>query len=96
MNTPIYIPMSVAVDTAAIPMAVAVDTAELSMTVGMVIEARTSADYTGPYTVTPLAENAVILPTRDKHMRDDVTVLKVPYFQTSNPYGDTVYIASEV
>lgn len=52
--------------------------------------------YEGEYTVIPKANEAQILPTRMLIMSDDLTVTKVPYFQTSNPYGDTVYIASEV
>lgn len=54
------------------------------------------AYYTGQYVVTPLAETQVILPTNGLMMSDDVTVTKVPYYEVSNIYGDTVYIASEV
>ena len=52
--------------------------------------------YDGEYTVIPQAHAEQVLPTRNKHMTDDVTVMRVPYFETSNIYGDTVYIASEV
>ena len=52
--------------------------------------------YSGEYVVTPLAEEAVVLPTTNKILYDDVTVTKVPYFETSNTSGTTVYIASEV
>lgn len=52
--------------------------------------------YEGDYTVIPKAHEAQVLPTRMLIMADDLTVTKVPYFQTSNVYGDTVYIASEV
>lgn len=52
--------------------------------------------YTGIYTVTPLADNAVILPTSGKLMEDDVVVKKIPFFETSNQDGTTVYIGSEV
>lgn len=53
--------------------------------------------YDGPYEVTPRAFDAVILPTNDKTMLDDVTVLRVPYSETGNPFdGKTAYIASEV
>lgn len=51
--------------------------------------------YDGSYAVTPkVAEQT--LPTKERYMNDDVTVYGVPYYQTSNEYGDTVYIASEV
>lgn len=48
--------------------------------------------YTGDYTVTPLAASDVVLPTANKLMTDDVTVLKIPYFETANESGNTVYI----
>lgn len=50
--------------------------------------------YLGPYEVTPLAWQDQILPTNGKNMTDDVTVFEVPYAEVSNPYGDTVTIAS--
>lgn len=49
--------------------------------------------YDGTYEVTPLAHDAVVLPTRHKQMRDNVTVFKVPYYETTNVSGTTVYIA---
>ena len=49
--------------------------------------------YEGDYVVTPKASTATVLPTKDKAMTDDVTVLKIPYFETSNENGTTVYIA---
>ena len=52
--------------------------------------------YTGDYTVTPQAHEDVVLETNGKRMTDDVTVFRVPYFETSNVYGNTVFIASEV
>ena len=52
--------------------------------------------YDGAYEVTPQAHEEQILPTKNKRMTDDVTVLRVPYFETSNIYGNTVFIASEV
>lgn len=48
--------------------------------------------YRGDYTVTPRAFNEVILATRGKAMIDDVTVLEIPYWETSNPYGKTFII----
>lgn len=50
-------------------------------------------EYKGDYIVTPLAKNEVVLQTEGKKMRDNVTILKVPYFETSNlSGGNTVYI----
>lgn len=50
-------------------------------------------DYVGAYEVTPLAATEQVLDTSNKHMTDDVTVYKVPYFETTNEHGTTVYIA---
>lgn len=53
--------------------------------------------YGGPYEVTPKAWDAQILQTDGKLMSDDVTVFKVPYYETSNLFdGKTAYIAEEV
>lgn len=52
--------------------------------------------YTGDYVVTPKAHAQTVLPTKRKVMSDDVTVLEIPYWETSNPNGKTVYIAEEV
>jgi hypothetical protein len=35
------------------------------------------------------------LETRDKMMINDVTVLEIPYFETSNISGITIYIGGE-
>lgn len=52
--------------------------------------------YTGAYTVVPKAYEAITLPTHGLMMSDDVTVTKVPYYETSNIFdGLTVYIAEE-
>ena len=53
--------------------------------------------YGGPYEVLPLAFSETVLETKDLVMDDDVTVLKIPYYETSNLSGGyTVYIAGEV
>lgn len=53
--------------------------------------------YGGPYEVTPKAWDAQILETEGKLMSDDVTVFKVPYYETSNLFdGKTAYIAEEI
>lgn len=57
--------------------------------------AETVGDYEGDYDVTPKAYERVVLPTAHKLLDKNVTVQKVPYFETSNQYGDTVYIAKE-
>ncbi len=52
--------------------------------------------YEGDYVVIPKADAATVLPTKDRMMQDDVTVTRIPYYETANPTGVTVYIASEV
>lgn len=52
--------------------------------------------YSGTYTVVPLAHSPVILHTKNFRMLDDVTVTKIPYWETSNPNGKTVYIAEDI
>ena len=52
--------------------------------------------YEGPYEVTPKADEQQTLHTKDKSMKEDVTVRAVPYYEMDNQTGTTVYIASEV
>lgn len=52
--------------------------------------------YTGEYTVIPKANEETVLRTKEKRMLDDVTVTEIPYYETSNTSGTTVYIAGEV
>lgn len=51
--------------------------------------------YNGAHIVTPQAGSDSVLKTNGKILLDDITVRKVPYFETSNDYGETVYIATE-
>lgn len=50
------------------------------------------AAYTGDYIVTPITTGPIVLETNQKIMTDDVTVLKIPYFETANESGNTVFI----
>lgn len=52
--------------------------------------------YEGDYIVTPSAHRDIILETTNKVMEDDVTVVQIPYYETSNVTGYTVYIADSV
>lgn len=54
------------------------------------------AYYEGDYVIIPKAYEKQVLETKNKRMYDDITVKKVPYFETSNDDGETVYIASGV
>lgn len=57
---------------------------------------KASPPYQGDYIVTPKAATETVLPTSGFKMLDDVTVLKIPYFETHGTYGTTIYIANEV
>ena len=61
----------------------------------IVIQKLTGDKYEGSYIVEPKTREQ-ILETKDKLLIDNITVMQVPYWQTGNEYGDTVYIASEV
>ena len=52
-------------------------------------------NYEGEYIVTPQPFNDEILETAGFRMAEDVTVLKIPYYQTSNETGYTIYIGGE-
>ena len=49
--------------------------------------------YHGPTTVKPEAFEMQILQTEDTVVKENIFVLPIPYFETSNPQGgNTVYI----
>lgn len=50
-----------------------------------------ASPYTGDYEVTPHIDSQT-MQTRHKYMLDDVLVKAIPYYETSNTYGTTVYI----
>ena len=53
--------------------------------------------FDGDYIVTPKAHSQTVLGTKGKLMESDVTVIKIPYYETSNSIGgNTIYIANEV
>ena len=51
--------------------------------------------YTGEYIITPAPFTSQTLETRGKSMSDDVTVREIPYYETSNISGITIYIGGE-
>lgn len=63
---------------------------------GTVTVARDYDIYDGEYEVTPNAHKSQTLETADKLLKENVTIAKVPYWETSNPSGgNTIYIADE-
>lgn len=45
--------------------------------------------YTGPTTVKPEAFEMQILETEKKTVKENIVVLPIPYFETTNPSGGT-------
>ena len=64
---------------------------EKAVTVGV-----SSRTYEGSYEVIPMVDGQT-METKEKYMKDDVTVHPIPYFSVgNNSGGNTVYIGSEV
>ena len=55
---------------------------------------QTHETYNDNYDLIPSALEDIVLNTSNKIMERDVTVSKIPYYQTSNTDGITVYIAN--
>lgn len=51
--------------------------------------------YTGSYIITPKVD-AQTMATRNKLMQDNVTIKAIPYYETDNSLGTTIYIGSEL
>lgn len=51
--------------------------------------------YNGSYEVIPKVDSQT-LETKEKIMADDLEISSIPYFETSNQYGYTIYIGTEV
>lgn len=69
-------------------------TAEASLAIP-VVSASVLPHYKGEYEITPSIETQK-LATSNKVMDKDITVFKIPYFETSNVTGTTVYIAERI
>ena len=53
--------------------------------------------YTGDYTARSQVDEAYELPTANRYLTDNITVEKIPYYETSNlADGLTVYIGKEI
>lgn len=52
----------------------------------------TSDIYEGITSVTPKPYEKTILQTKDKKVLENITVEKIPYFETSNNTGTTIFI----
>lgn len=63
--------------------------------VGYISKDASISYYSGEYEITPAVDAQVML-TKNKMMANDVTVNAIPYYETSNPFGYTVYIGSVI
>lgn len=70
-------------------------TLDASFGENLVVEYVEGVPFNGPYEVTPKVD-AQVLPTKQKYMKKDLTVLAVPYYEADNENGTTIFIASEV
>lgn len=51
--------------------------------------------WDGPHKFTSDVAETVTYETKDKVMKDNIVVLKVPYYEVSNEKGTTVYIGKD-
>lgn len=51
--------------------------------------------YRGKYEVQSNVNDVQVLPTKNKLMTKNVTILKIPYWETSNDFGTTCIIGKE-
>lgn len=58
-------------------------------------EAIRPAEYEGAYAVTPKIAESVVLPTKERFMRQDVTVEKIPQFEVTNEAGGKTLIMGD-
>ena len=94
---PIFVPMTVSVDSVEIGMQVNVESPSLPMELGTAINVKIvdAPVYEGEYVVTPKAE-AQTLETAERMMEDNVVVLEIPYAEVSNLSGGyTVIIGGD-
>ena len=73
------------------------NTANMTGTIGNgIVKVDGSTDpYLGEYEVTPKVD-AQTMPCAGKKMLKDVDIKAIPFFETSNEAGTTVYIAAEI
>ena len=89
---PIVVPMTVSESTQQFALGVSEENVQYPLDFGTAVQIIGGAHYEGVYEVTPLADFEVVLPTTGLVMEGDVTVNKIPYYETSNTSGITVYI----
>lgn len=59
------------------------------------IKASELPTYEGEYELTPKVYENKTLQTKNHSMKDDITVKKIPQFEVSNDFGNTLIIGEE-
>lgn len=63
---------------------------------GTISISTTCEDYKGSYEVTPSVDEQIV-PTANKHMKQDLSVKSIPYYEVDNTYdGTTVIIGGSI
>lgn len=95
LNSPFILTGDISTDTVRI--SGDISTTDMHISGDIQIGEYSAPSYTGEYEVTPILSNDIILDTNGKVMQDNVSVKKIPYYETSNlSGGTTVYIAMGV
>lgn len=82
---------------AGLPLVTGADEGKVLTVVGGEWTAKELPKYSGVYSITPSTVGDQTLETAQKYMDANLTVQKIPYYETSNQSdGETVYIGSEV
>lgn len=92
---PITVEMTVAESQQQFNLTVSENVMNYNMTVSEKIIAGVTPPYEGDYIVVPSVYEQ-ILQTNGLRMTDDVTVTEIPYYETSNESGITVFIANNL
>lgn len=69
---------------------------EISVSMDSVVSNGAISAYTGTYEIIPKVEEEVVLNTRDKILKDNVTVHKVPFYEVHNDKGMTFIVGEEI
>ena len=98
LHDPMVVPLNVSKDEAVPVKMVELNTAyKIGVDTAIIVGKGEYDYYEGHTTVTPLAHSQTVLETAGKVVLDNIKVLKIPYYETSNlSDGYTAYIGGEV
>ncbi len=86
-------PLTVSISTNRQPLSANI-TKESQIDIGVTNYYATGSPYSGEYVITPSTTDDQNLGTKGKLMSDDIIVSKIPYYETGNESGYTVYIGN--